>query len=123
MNFGDILMARLLSILTLSIFMLLIFSNVLVSFSTLYRSGEVAYLLQAPLRYDHYFHARFFECVVFSFVVTRLSRLAVDAGLRPRYRSAVYLLCRRARVFRPLILVPAALGALITMTLARVFPA
>ena len=66
LNLGDLLMARLLSILTLAIFLLLIFSNALVSFSTLYRSQEVAYLIQAPIRYDRLFFARFFECAVFS---------------------------------------------------------
>lgn len=122
MNFGDVLMARLLSILTLAIFMLLIFSNVLVSFSTLYRSGEVAYLLQAPLRYDHYFYARFFECVVFSSWSLAFlgSPLMLAYGLATEAPFIFYVAV--LAFFVPLIIVPAALGALITMALARVFP-
>ena len=65
-NFSDLLMARLLSIHSLTVFLLLVFSNVLVAFSTLYRSKEVVYLLHGPIRYDHFFYARFFECVAFS---------------------------------------------------------
>lgn len=122
LNFGDVLMARLLSILTLSIFMLLIFSNVLVAFSTLYRSYEVMYLVQAPIRFDHFFYARFFECVLFSSWSLAFlgSPLMIAYGLAteapPLFYFAVFAF------FLPLILVPAAIGALITMLLARVFP-
>src|SRR5687767_2750526 len=65
-DLGSLLMSRLLSILTFSLFFLLIFSNVLVSFSTLYRSREVVYLLQSPISYRDFFYARFFEIVIFS---------------------------------------------------------
>src|SRR5690606_18498701 len=65
-TFGNLIMDRSLGILSLAIFGLLIFSNVLVAFSTLYRSKEVVYLLQGPISYPHFFYARFFECVAFS---------------------------------------------------------
>lgn len=122
LNFGDILMARLLSILTLAIFMLLIFSNILVSFSTLYRSYEVMYLVQAPIRYDHFFYARFFECVVFSSWSLAFlgSPLMIAYGLATEAPPIFYIAV--CAFFLPLILVPAAIGAIITMLLARVFP-
>lgn len=121
-NFGDLLMARLLSILTLAIFMLLIFSNVLVAFSTLYRSKEVVYLLQAPIRYEHFFYARFFECVVFSSWSLAFlgSPLMLAYGLATNASPLFYFAA--AAFFLPLVMVPAALGAIITMALARVFP-
>ena len=73
-------MARLMSILTLAIFLMLIFSNALVSFSTLYRSREVAYLIQAPLRYDRLF-LPVFSNALFSFLVLGVPGFAVDAGV------------------------------------------
>ena len=122
LNFGDVLMARLLSILTLAIFMLLIFSNVLVAFSTLYRSKEVVYLLQAPIRYDHFFYARFLECVVFSSWSLAFlgSPLMLAYGLATQAPLVFYVAV--GAFFLPLIIVPAAIGANITMVLARVFP-
>ncbi|MFA7691341.1 MAG: hypothetical protein GX117_07165 [Candidatus Hydrogenedentes bacterium] len=120
-NFGDLVMTRLLSILTLSIFMLLIFSNVLIAFSTLYRSYEVMYLVQAPIRFDHFFYARFFECVVFSSWSLAFlgSPLMLAYGLATKAPLIFYGAV--AAFFLPLILVPATLGAIITMVLARIF--
>ena len=122
LNFGDLLMARLMSILTLAIFLMLIFSNALVSFSTLYRSREVAYLIQAPLRYDRLFFARFFECAVFSSWSLAFlgSPLMLAYGLATGAPLVFYAAV--LAFFLPLIVVPASVGALITMALARVFP-
>ena len=63
---ADILMVRLLAIFALALFFMLIFSNVLIAFSTLYKAREVQYLLQAPLSIRTLFLSRFVECVSFS---------------------------------------------------------
>ncbi|HDP33949.1 MAG TPA: hypothetical protein ENN29_02445 [Candidatus Hydrogenedentes bacterium] len=121
-NFGDLLMSRLLSILTLTIFLMLIFSNVLVAFSTMYRSREVMYLLQGPIRYDHFFYARFFECVAFSSWALAFlgSPLMLAYGLSTKASLLFYFAC--VAFFIPLIIVPACIGAVIAMTLVYVFP-
>lgn len=121
-NFGDLLMSRMLSILALSVFLLLIFSNTLVSFSTLYRSHEVKYLLQAPLRFDHFFYARFFECVAFSSWSLAFlgSPLLLAYGLSTQASPVFYL--AGLLFFVPFVVVPACIGSLITLVLARIFP-
>ena len=121
-NFGDLLMSRLLSILTLAIFLMLIFSNILVAFSTMYRSREVVYLLQGPIRYDHFFYARFFECVAFSSWSLAFlgSPLLLAYGLSTEASPLFYLAC--FAFFIPLIVVPACMGAIIAMILVYVFP-
>ncbi|MBI2435206.1 MAG: hypothetical protein HYV26_20300 [Candidatus Hydrogenedentes bacterium] len=122
LNLGDLLMGRMLSILALSVFVLLIFSNVLVAFSTLYRSREVMYLLQAPLRYEQFFHARFFECLAFSswslaFLGSPLMlAYGLSTGAGPAFYAATLLF------FVPYIVVPACLGCIITLVLVRIFP-
>ena len=121
-NFGDLLMSRLLSILALAIFLMLIFSNVLVAFSTMYRSREVMYLLQGPIRYDHFFYARFFECVAFSSWSLAFlgSPLMLAYGLSTEASLLFYFAC--LAFFIPLIVVPACIGAIIAMLLVYVFP-
>lgn len=121
-NFGDLLMSRLLGILFLSIFLLLIFSNVLVAFSTLYRSKEVVYLLQGPIRYDHFFYARFVECVAFSSWSLAFlgSPLMLAYGITSQASNMFYL--ASLAFFLPLIIVPACIGAIISMVLVRIFP-
>ncbi|MDQ1257799.1 MAG: hypothetical protein QG656_2405, partial [Candidatus Hydrogenedentes bacterium] len=121
-DIGSIIMARMLGILALAIFFMLIFSNILVAFSTLYRSREVAYLLQGPISYRAFFVARFWECLGFSsWAVAFLgSPLMLAYGFAsgaawPFYPVALVF-------FLPFVTIPAAMGALIAMILARVFP-
>lgn len=121
-NFGDLLMGRMLSIFGLAVFMLLVFSNVLVAFSTMYRSKEVVYLLQAPISFENFFYARFFECVSFSsWSLAYLgSPLMLAYGLQtdasPLFYAATLL------YYVPYILVPACIGVIIAMVLVRIFP-
>lgn len=121
-NFGDLLMSRLLGILALSVFLLLIFSNVLVAFSTMYRSKEVYYLLQGPITFEQFFYARFFECVSFSSWSLAFlgSPLLLAYGIATEASPMFYL---AAVVFYlPYVIVPAALGAVIAMFLVWIFP-
>lgn len=121
-NFGDLLMSRLLGILSLTVFLLLIFSNVLVAFSTLYRSREVVYLLQAPMTYEHVFHARFLESVAFdSWSLAFLGTpLMLAYGLTTKASLLFYL--STLALFLPFIIVPAGIGCFIALLLVRVFP-
>ena len=122
MNIGDIIMARMLGILALAVFFMLVFSNILVSFSTLYRSFEVSYLLQAPMSFRAFFVARFWECVAFSSWALAFlgSPLILAYGLTTGAPWTFYV--AGAAFFVPFIMVPAALGCLITLVLVRVFP-
>ncbi len=119
---GSIVLTRMLGVMTLAVFFMLIFSNILVSFSTLYRSREVAYLLHAPMSFRALFVARFFECVAFSswalaFLGTPLIlAYGYTTGAAPAFYAAALLF------FFPYIMLPAAIGSFITLVLARVFP-
>ncbi|MCL4219414.1 MAG: hypothetical protein KJ052_20735 [Candidatus Hydrogenedentes bacterium] len=62
MGVDDFIMERLLAVFSFSLFYLLIFSNLLTVFSTLYRSHEVNSLLLAPVFTESFFLARFFSC-------------------------------------------------------------
>lgn len=121
-NFGDLLMARMLSILTLAVFLMLVFSNVLVAFSTVYRSHEVAYLIQAPIRFEHFFYARYIECLAFSSWALAFlgSPLILAYGLSTKTPLIFY--GASVAFFLPFIVIPASLGCLITMALVFVFP-
>lgn len=122
LNLGVLLVSRMLSIMTLAIFLLLIFSNVLISFSTMYRSKEVVYLLQGPITFELFFHARFLECVAFS--SWSLAYLGSPLVLAQGMVSGAPMLFYLAALlfFVPFIIVPACLGSVIAMLLVRVFP-
>lgn len=121
-SFGDLLMSRLLSILGLALFFLLIFSNILVAFSTMYKSKEVVYLLQGPITYTQFFYARFVECVMFSSWSLAFlgSPLMLAYGLQTGASWLFYV--ATILFFIPYVVLPACAGALLTMILVRVFP-
>jgi ABC-2 type transport system permease protein len=120
--FADILMYRLLGLFALSVFLLLIFSNALVAFSTFYKAHEVYYLLHAPLSYRQFFYARFFECVAFSSWALAFlgSPLLLAYGVKSQASPLFYLAA--ALFYIPYILAPAAIGCFVTLVLTRVFP-
>ncbi len=122
LKLGDIIMARMLGVLALAVFFMLIFSNVLVSFATLYRSREVTYLLQTPVSFRAFFMARFWECITFSSWALAFlgSPLILAYGRSSQASWSFYVAA--AAFFIPFIIVPASIGCLITLILARVFP-
>lgn len=121
-DFGTLIMSRLLNILGLSVFFLLVFSNVLVCFSTMYRSKEVVYLLQGPITFEQFFYARFVECVSFSswslayLGSPLILAYGIKTGASPVFYVAAFFF------YLPFVTLPACLGCALTMVLVRVFP-
>ena len=119
---AEILMVRLLALFALALFFMLIFSNVLIAFSTLYKAREVQYLLQTPLSIGTFFLARFVECVSFSSWASAYlgSPLIIAYGVTTHAHWTYYL---AAVVFYvPFVTIPAAVGSMITLVLVRIFP-
>ena len=119
---GSIILARMLGVLGMVVFFMLIFSNVLVSFSTLYRSREVNYLVQAPMSFRSFFLARFVECVAFSSWAFAFigSPVIIAFGVTNDAPPGFYL--ASLLYFLPFVVIPSALGAMVTLVLARIFP-
>lgn len=119
---GTIIMVRLLGVLSVVVFFMLIFSNILISFSTLYRSREVAYLIQAPMAFRDLFVARFFECATFSsWALAFLGSPLILAYGRANHVPWLFYVAAVV-FFVPFITLPASLGCIITLGLVRVFP-
>ena len=121
LSLSDLIMARLLSVFALALFAMLIFSNVLVAFTTLYRSREVIFLLQSPIPLTTFFLGRFWECVsVSSWASAYLGApLLIAYGLETGAPPVFYL--SLLAFYLPFVVVPAALGAIVTILLVRLF--
>ncbi len=122
LNLGRLLMGSLLSVLMLALFLMLTFSNVLIAFSTFYRTKEMSYLVQSPLTVHSLFIARLAECVSFSSWASAYlgSPLILAYGLVTDASPVLY--AAALLVFVPFVTIPAALGSVITMVLVRLFP-
>jgi ABC-2 type transport system permease protein len=119
---ADILMVRLLSIFALALFFMLIFSNILIAFSTVYKAKEVRYLMLAPISIRLFFLARFIECVSISSWASAYlgSPLILAYGVVTDAHWGYYVAA--VLFYIPFITIPAAIGSSITILLIRVFP-
>lgn len=121
-SLAEVLMSRLLSVFAMALFFMLIFSNTLISFSTLYKAKEVQYLLQAPLSIRTLFLTRFIECVSFSSWGSAYlgSPLILAYGLATDAHWFFYIAALAFYV--PFVVIPAASGCIVTLLLVRIFP-
>ncbi|NUM54614.1 MAG: hypothetical protein HUU46_13290 [Candidatus Hydrogenedentes bacterium] len=119
---GEMIMSRMLSLFALALFFMLLFSNTLIAFSTLYKARENAYLVQAPIPWWEYFLARLVECVAFSSWATAYlgSPMMLAYGIIEGARWPFYIAA--VAYYVPYVTLPAAMGAIIAMTLVRIFP-
>lgn len=122
LSLSDLIMARLLAaVFALSLFVMLIFSNVLVAYSTFYQSREVKLLVQSPISIPTFFLGRFSECVTFSSWVSAYlgSPILLAYGLETGAPLIFYL--SLAAFYLPFVVIPAALGTIASILLVRLF--
>ncbi len=122
-DLGPILSQKLLHIIFLTFFTVLLFSNVLTGLSTFFLSRDLLLLIPAPISPAQLFAAKFVETLLDSSWMVMLfsGPVFLAYGVVHQSNFAYYLLA-------PLTLltflgIPAALGVIITMTLAYLLPA
>jgi ABC-2 type transport system permease protein len=115
LSFADIVMGRLLSFFAFAVFVLLIFSNALISYATLFRSREMPVLVLAPVPVAELFLGRFAECVTFSSWASAFlgAPLLFAYGLASDAPPFFYLAA--VLFYLPFVVIPAALGSLVTL--------
>jgi ABC-2 type transport system permease protein len=122
-DLGPVLSQKLLSMIFLTFFAILLFSNVITSLSTFFLSRDLLLLVPAPVSPSCLFAAKFVETLVdSSWMVLLFSGPAFLAygvvhGGGPAYYLTVLL------TFIPFLVIPAALGVIATLSLAYALPA
>ncbi len=119
LNLSDLVMARLLSVFALALLVMLVFSNVLIAYSTLYRSREVAHQVQSPIPVYAFFLGRFYECVTFSSWASAFlgSPILLAYGLETGAPLTFYLAL--LAFYLPFVVIPAAFGSILTIVGVR----
>ncbi len=120
---GDYLVRLGLGWLFLTFLSFVAFSAVVTSLSTFFLAEDLRLLLPAPVPAERLFHSRFVRTVVQSswMVAAFLLPVLLGVGLA-RCAPAGYYLTALATV-APFVVVPSALGAIVTLGLVSVFPA
>lgn len=121
LTLSDVVVARMLSVFALAVFVMLVFSNVLVSFATLYRSREMPFLVLSPVTATTLFLGRFSECVTFSSWASAFlgSPILLAYGIATAAPPLFYPML--VAFYVPFVVIPAAIGAMAAMALVRFF--
>lgn len=120
---GDVLAAKLLAMALLTFLMILLLSNVITSLSTFFLSDDMELLVASPVDQVRLYGARLVETIVDSSWMVALLAVPLLTAYGVIYSADVgfYLLAAGSMV--PFLLVPAVLGAALTLVLVNVFPA
>src|SRR5512136_2836415 len=86
---GDLLAIRLLSMVLLTFFSILVFSNIVTSLSTFYLSGELDILHSAPVKIEIIFRAKFIETIIDSSWITLIYGLPVFIAYGMVFKATV----------------------------------
>jgi len=121
--FGPPLMERLLSVVLLTFFSMLIFSNLIITLTTTYISRETEFLMALPLRPVTIFGLKLTESIFFSswaFVILSLPLFASYGYVK---HAPLWFYPAAFLMGLPFLIVPASLGALLTMIVSAYLPA
>jgi ABC-2 type transport system permease protein len=120
---GDLLAIRLLSMILLTFFSILLFSNIVTALSTFYLSDELDILLSSPVRIERIYRAKFVETIVDSSWMTLIYGLPVFLAYGMTFRAPFAYYAGLLLTIVPFLVIPAGLGIIVTMLLVNAFPA
>jgi ABC-2 type transport system permease protein len=120
---GPILTQRLLVMLFVSFFAVLVISNVVTALTTFYLAADVRLLLAAPIPPRRIHQARFVETLVASSWMVLLFGLPAFLAYGVVYRAGVLFYVGTVATLLPFLVIPAAIGVLVTTALVLAFPA
>jgi ABC-2 type transport system permease protein len=122
-GFGPLLMTQLLSMVFLTFFSMLLFSNTITALSTIYLSSDLLVLMSSPIRLTNVFIAKFFQTLLNSSWIVLLFGLPMFLAFGRAYQATLAYYVWLMPVLLPFLIIPAGLGMLFTMLLMRYFPA
>ena len=120
---GDLLAKELLSMVFLTFFSLLIFSNIITALSTLYLSKDLEFCHSVPVSIEVLFAARGFSTFLNSSWMALIFAVPILGAYGYVYAPGVGFYLNLLHLMVGLGLIASGLGILLTMILVRVFPA
>ncbi|MCG6878127.1 MAG: hypothetical protein LJE96_03105 [Deltaproteobacteria bacterium] len=120
---GDLLAKELLSMVFLTFFSVLIFSNIIAALSTLYLSKDLEFCHSAPVPLETLFTARAFSSFLNSSWMALIFAIPILGAYGYVYAPGVGFYVSLIHLILAMGLIASGLGILLTMTLVHVFPA
>lgn len=121
--FGDILSAKLLSMIFLSFLTLLIMSSIITALSTFYLSRDIEFLLIKPVDVKKIQYAKTIETFLTSSWMVISFALPVLIAYGNVYKAGILYYLALPIIFIPFLLIPTGIGITITHIVAKTLPA
>ncbi len=121
--FGPPLMDRLIGAVFLIFFVMLLFSNLIITLSTTYISRETDFLMGLPISRQSIFRQKLIESIVYSSWAFAMLSLPLFASLGISRGAEWYYYPLALFMIVPFLVIPATLGAIVTMFVTAIFPA
>jgi ABC-2 type transport system permease protein len=118
--FGALLSARILFLIFGFFFIMLVFSNLIIGYSMLFRNSETEWMMSLPIRHRDIYRWKFLEAlVVSSWALMFLSAPLMIAYGQVHQVAAVFYV-QVALLYLPFVMLPALIGSWLVLLLARV---
>lgn len=122
-EFGVLLMNRLLGMVFMVFFSMLIFSNLIITLSTTYISKELDFLIPLPIERKNIFLIKFIESIIYSSWAFILLTIPIFVGYGSSQKVDLWFYPQVFLLVLPFVIIPAGIGAIMTMLIAAYFPA
>ncbi|MCY3019948.1 MAG: hypothetical protein NTW87_13080, partial [Planctomycetota bacterium] len=116
------LVQRILSLFFLALTFMLVFSNAVISFSSLFKAPETAFLFALPVRHDTIFLYKLMESLVFSSWAVFAAGLPLLLAYGIQSQAVWYFYPMVVVYLIPFVVLPAAVGALLGLLLTAIVP-
>jgi len=120
---GDILAAKLLSMVFLCLFSILIFSNIVTALSTYFLSDDLGAIISYPISFGEIYFSRFIETIVNSSWMVLFFGFPVFLAYGMVYQPGPSYYLMLIAVLIPFFLTPAGIGSIMTLLLVTLLPA
>ncbi len=120
---GDLLAIRVIALFFLTLFAMLVFSNILVGYSTLYKSKETDFLFSLPMEDREIFTNRFIEALAYSSWAFLFLGMPLMVSYGVVFELKWYFYPALPLFFVPFIVIAGMLGTMLIVVLMRIFPA
>ncbi|MCP4649476.1 MAG: hypothetical protein GY853_05255 [PVC group bacterium] len=119
---GNVIIERLMYLLFMGLFMMLVFSNSIICYSTGYRARETTYFFTLPIKYANIFFVKFIDSIILSSWAFLCFLLPIMAAYAHVKNLGFMFYLTLIVFFVPFAVVAAAIGSMITMAIVRFFP-
>jgi ABC-2 type transport system permease protein len=119
---GELLAVRVLALFFLTLFAMLAFSNILVAYSTLYKSSETDFLFSLPMDEREIFANRFVETLSYSSWAFLFLGIPLMVSYGIVFHVKWYFYPALPLFFLPFVAIAGMLGTIVIVILLRIFP-